>query len=98
MRIIPAYTSANIYPLAVNDVVGAILVADADHIAGVVPQFDREEIRYCPEGQVVVVHFPWPPAPGRGTVKVQRDDRFIIRRHWRRGLGCYRIVIRVTVA
>ncbi len=99
IRVGPAHSVADVGAFAVDDVVGAVLVADTDNVAEqTTADVDREQVRRRSECQVVRVDLSGSPAPRRRAVQVESDERLVVGRHGWCRLRRRRIGVGVAVA
>ena len=96
--VVPRHAGVLVHAVAIEDVVGAVLAADADDLGGRAVHVDREEVRHRAEGEVVVVDLAGPPRPGRRAVRAEGDQRLVVARHRRRRHRGRRVGVGVAVA
>ncbi len=94
---IPGHAVRHVGAVAIEDVVGAVFVADSHHVAALAADVDGEEVGHCAEREVALIDLARTPAPERIPVEVDGEDRLVERRHGRRRDRGRGIVVRVAI-
>ena len=95
--VVPVHAVVCVHAVPVDHVVGAVLLADAHHVARRTVDVDREQVRGRAEVEVGIVDVERSPAPDRRAVEADREDGVVVRRHGRSRPRRHRIGVGVAV-